>query len=319
MSSASPYISPAEAAISSFIYQMSLYTVSRLVRRGFTLGELSLATGSGISLALEFWRLTLTRVRAAYVYALYYADEICLQLTYSKRGGIPPTFRMPTPLVPYQHVMIPGAFLTGFLLSPLLVLSRQFAQMPSHRLRRPEERGRNRKLAALGVGVGLVFVVCVAFGGWAGWALGGNPWTAWAWPARFSILGGDGVEGMHGEYSGWKRWRRIALALYWLGIATVAVGGWQTRIVRARRIRLAKHRNLIKATDTGSNPPPNNPLRVAGISELREDRRMHVSLDLRRKFFHALAVLMFIPAIVIDVSATAYHGCLATRQPVAQC
>lgn len=42
---------------------MSLYTISRLVRRGFTLGELSLATGSGISLALEFWRLTLTRVR----------------------------------------------------------------------------------------------------------------------------------------------------------------------------------------------------------------------------------------------------------------
>lgn len=41
---------------------MSLYIISRLVRRGFTLGELSLATGSGISLALEFWRLTLTRV-----------------------------------------------------------------------------------------------------------------------------------------------------------------------------------------------------------------------------------------------------------------
>jgi hypothetical protein len=69
MLSASPYISPAEAAISSFIYQMSLYTVSRLVRRGFTLGELSLATGSGISLALEFWRLTLTRVCATYAHA----------------------------------------------------------------------------------------------------------------------------------------------------------------------------------------------------------------------------------------------------------
>jgi hypothetical protein len=29
---------------------------------------------------------------------------------------------------------------------------------------------------------------------------------------------------------------------------------------------------------------------------------MHVALDLRRKFFHALAVLMFVPAIAIDVS-----------------
>lgn len=209
---------------------------------------------------------------------------------------------MPTPLVPYQHVMIPGAFLTGFLLSPLLVLSRQFAQMPSHRLRRPEERGRNRKLAALGVGLGLIFVVLVPFGGWAGWSLGGNLWTAWAWPARFSILGGDGVEGMHGEYSGWKRWRRIALSLYWLGIVTAAVGGWQTRIVRARRIRLAKTRNLVKTAENCSNPVKNAALTVAGISELREDRRMHVALDLRRKFFHALAVLMFIPAIIIDVS-----------------
>lgn len=59
---ASPYISPAEAAASSFIYQMSIYSVSRLVRRGFTLGELALATGAGVSLCLEFWRITLARV-----------------------------------------------------------------------------------------------------------------------------------------------------------------------------------------------------------------------------------------------------------------
>jgi hypothetical protein len=45
---------------------MSIYTVSRLVRRGFTLGELSLATGAGISLALEFWRLTKARVRFSF-------------------------------------------------------------------------------------------------------------------------------------------------------------------------------------------------------------------------------------------------------------
>lgn len=209
---------------------------------------------------------------------------------------------MPTPLVPYQHVMIPGAFLTGFLLSPLLVLSRQFAQMPSHRLRRPGERGRNRKLAALGVGLGLIFVVLVPFGGWAGWQLGGNLWTAWAWAARFSILGGNGVEGMHGEFSGWRRWRRLVLALYWLGIATAAVGGWQTRIVRARRLRLAKNRQLAKTGENGSASPSSNLLGVKGISELREDRRMHVALDLRRKFFHALAVVMFVPAIIIDVS-----------------
>lgn len=209
--------------------------------------------------------------------------------------------------------MIPGAFLTGFLLAPLLVLSRQFAQMPSHRLRKPGQRGRNRKIAALGVGLGLAFVVFVPFGGWAGWALGGNLWTAWSWPARFSILGGDGVSGMHGEFSGWKRWRRIALALYWLGIVTAAVGGWQTRIVRARRIRLAKNRNLVKTAENGSTPTKNNLLGVKGISELREDRRMHVALDLRRKFFHALAVVMFVPAIAIDVGPVLT---LPAREPI---
>lgn len=76
---ASPYISPAEAAISSFIYQMSLYTISRLVRRGFTLGELSLATGSGISLALEFWRLTLTRV--SLLHATAYGNTLMKETT----------------------------------------------------------------------------------------------------------------------------------------------------------------------------------------------------------------------------------------------
>ena len=58
-----------------------------------------------------------------------------MQFFYRKYGGIAPTFRMPTPLLPYHHVMIPGAFLTGFCLAPLLVLSRHFAQMPSHRLK----------------------------------------------------------------------------------------------------------------------------------------------------------------------------------------
>lgn len=59
---ATPYISPLEAACSSLIYQVSMYSVTRLVRRGFTLGELSLAIGSGISLFLEFWRVTSGRV-----------------------------------------------------------------------------------------------------------------------------------------------------------------------------------------------------------------------------------------------------------------
>lgn len=59
---ASPYVSPLELTISSFIYQMSLYMVSRFARRGFTLGELAMTTATGVSLGLEFWRVTRARV-----------------------------------------------------------------------------------------------------------------------------------------------------------------------------------------------------------------------------------------------------------------
>lgn len=228
-----------------------------------------------------------------------------MQFFYAKYGGIPATFRLPTPLVPFQHVLIPGAFLTGFLLSPLLLLSRNFAQMPSHRLRRPEERGKNRKWVALGVFGGLVLVVFLPFGGWAGWSLGGNSLTAWAWALRFSLLGGDGVYGSQPRIRGIRRWSRLFLALYWLAIVMAAVGGWQTRLVRARRLRLAKSKSAAKAPDSTvqSNLVPNkSALDTVEARGLRGDRRMYAALDLRRKFFHALAVIMFVPAIAIDVS-----------------
>ena len=48
---------------------------------------------------------------------------------------IPASFRAPTPLLVLQSVLIPGVFLSGFLLSPLLVLSRNIAGKPSHRLK----------------------------------------------------------------------------------------------------------------------------------------------------------------------------------------
>ena len=56
---------------------------------------------------------------------------------YYKRGypSIPATFRSPTPVIAFQTVLIPGAFLSGFLLSPLLVISRHIASKPSHRLK----------------------------------------------------------------------------------------------------------------------------------------------------------------------------------------
>ena len=91
------------------------------------------------------------------------------------------------------------------------------------------------------------------------------------------------------------------LALYWLAITFVAVGGWQTRLVRARRIRLAKNKSTALATENGGSIVNKAVLDLVETRNIRGNRRMHVALDLRRKFFHALAVIMFVPAIAIDV------------------
>jgi hypothetical protein len=62
LSTAPAGLHPVEAGVSTYLYQMSLYSISRLVRRGFTLGELCIASSSGVALCLEFGRLTVARV-----------------------------------------------------------------------------------------------------------------------------------------------------------------------------------------------------------------------------------------------------------------
>ena len=41
-----------------------------------------------------------------------------------------------------------------------------------------------------------------------------------------------------------------------------------------------------------------------GAEQAREDKRVHASLNMRRKFFHALAVMMFVPGIAVDVRSS---------------
>lgn len=341
-------LSPLEAAVSTYIQQSSFYIVSRLARRGFTLGELNTMTAAGNALCLEFWRLSRAR-------------------WYYKRGFpyIPPTFRAPTPIVAFQAVLIPGAFLSGFLLSPLLVISRHVASRPSHRLKWPTERELHRRLLALGVAIGLFGIVFLMLGGWAGWMLGTNPTSflrrlrrPWGWAARFLWYGNsDGVDvdglarHLRGQSEPWwsprrnsRGWRRLALVGYWGATISSAIGGWQTHLVRARRIRMRTLRTetaSAKGTDgkdSGSPAPADSssnrqgaaaagkrfigrgidavqaaranvggvqqpPLRF-GAEHAREEKAVHASLNLRRKFFHALAALMFVPGIAIDPAFT---------------
>ncbi|BGP46622.1 dolichol kinase [Rhodotorula kratochvilovae] len=362
-------IHPLEAAVTTHIQQSSFYLVSRLARRGFTLGELNTMTAAGNALCLEFWRLSWARWNY-------------------KRGFpyIPPTFRAPTPVIAFQAVLIPGAFLSGFLLSPLLVISRHIASKPSHRLKWPTERERHRKLLALGVAVGLAGIVVLPLGGWAGWMLGASRPSflrrirrPWGWALRFWCFGdSDGVADWQPSdlAPGWsvfaarrtsRGWRRLALVAYWGTTISSAIGGWQTHLVRKRRIRTraspvhtpapapvplpsiveggsaeagaaamqgeqphargaaaaAAGKRLLGmgmdamqgaarmgagAAGAGSAAAAaarrSAPMGRIGAESAREEKAVHASLNMRRKFFHALAVLMFVPGIAIDPAFT---------------
>lgn len=204
----------------------------------------------------------------------------------------------------YQAVLIPGAFLIGFLLSPLLVLSRHIASKPSYRLRWPAEKDRNRKLLAAASLLGVCAISVLLHGGWVAWQLQGGLLTSWSWAARFVLLGADGVDGMHGEFSGWTRWRRLALALYWLSALFFAVGGWQRRLTKTRRLRIAQANS---APGTGLVGEKDMTTVCNGVrDERRQYHHQHISLDLRRKFFHAMVVIVFVPGIAFDVSEGAH-------------
>jgi hypothetical protein len=190
--------------------------------------------------------------------------------------------------------------MSGFLLSPLLVISRHISQKPSHRLKWPIERERHRRLLAGGVFLGLFAIIFLPLGGWAGWMLGGGLLRPWFWAVNFIFYGNDGVS-VSPTLTGWQRWKRIILVAYWIGTVVVAVGGWQTRLVRARRIRMRNGASAM-SSKSGADSKQGSEGPRFGVEQAREEKRVHASLNMRRKFFHALAVTMFVPGIAIDVS-----------------
>lgn len=147
-------------------------------------------------------------------------------------------------------------------------------------------------------------------GGWASWMLGsgGGLRRPWLWALSFFLSGGDGVTPAEGY-----RWKRLFLGLYWVGVLVVAVGGWQTKFVRARRIRMKNAGGPGCATTSSVSKPGKAGPKVA--AELaREEKSFHASLNMRRKFFHALAVALFAPGIAVDVSPPGHSQKSARKQ-----
>lgn len=319
-----------EIASGSAFFQFSLYVAVRLAHRGFTLGELGLVVFGATALFTELFNLTVARVRPVLdPPTRTEADATCpttqiwpVTTLYIK------TYRMPTPLLIYQLALIPGSLLTGFLLSPLLTLSRHIAQRPVRRLRFPHEKQAHRRALAIGFYLGAGLIVGGLIGTWVRWLLRGR--DPWLWVV-FWLL--------EGPY----RWTRPALLAYWSVLGGISVWAWSRQMARSRRFRPRLPTGSEPVADGGAaTQPESEPTTPGGSGSLglasasltssavsamfptvaiphlptdlglgasewldAADRRVPtLSLNARRKFFHALAVVMFVPGVAADPAFT---------------
>ncbi|KAJ6631015.1 hypothetical protein B0H10DRAFT_1938590 [Mycena sp. CBHHK59/15] len=262
------HLSLFDVIVASLFYQFTLYVAIRMAHRGFTLGELALVCFGGTAVFMEFLNITIARIWP-------------ITTPYIK------TFRLPTPLVILQTALIAGPFLTGFLLAPFLVLSRHAAQMPARRRRHPADALRARRLLALACAVGAALTILGPLGIWTRWCLRADPWL---WAVRTVLA----------------RRRRLALLAYWGALGGVSVGGWTRQLARTRRYRAVTEAAAADGAASGGEQTPAGAL-FAAPGELldRADKQLPMlGLNARRKFFHALVVVMFVPGVAFDPAFT---------------
>ncbi|PWY97128.1 hypothetical protein BCV70DRAFT_81287 [Testicularia cyperi] len=287
-----------EVVTAALVFQANLYTISRLARKSFTMGELGIVASVGITLSMETLHL-------------FVAKLLPVTTPYVK------TFRRPTPLLIFQLALIVGTFMVGFLLSPLLYLSRNLAQKPTHRLRWPDKRDLHRRLLAGFFYLFATIYVVGVLGMWVRWMLVKR--DPWIWTATFLL-------------KGQKPWSRLALVGYWLLLVSVSISCWQAVVANAKRFRglgnsysrnhsskASNAVNVAPASDAPGGVEIAEPTkRNSGVhlnlntlggsaSALAKEhntaaikKAAHLSLNARRKFFHALAVALFVPGIALD-------------------
>ena len=154
---------------------------------------------------------------------------------------------------------------------------------------------------------------------WTKWCLGGrDPWVY----AIFSLLEGR------------KTWSRPVLLVYWALIGIISVAAWNRQLARSRKYRPRTIGNpettpqpAAPSTPVEARPPtssdpsapptptipsmisfPNLPngvqmsLAATELLDAADKRVPTLTLNARRKSFHGVAVLMFLPGIAFDVS-----------------
>ncbi|KIY64571.1 hypothetical protein CYLTODRAFT_90406 [Cylindrobasidium torrendii FP15055 ss-10] len=291
------HLSLLEVVFIALFYQFTLYVCLRLAHRVFTLGELSLVCFGGTALMMEF---------------------LNINIFWPESTPFIKTYRQPTPLLIFQLALVAGALLSGFILSPILVLSRHIAQSPVRRLKlKPEDKLRQRRLLALAF-YGAVFVLVFGpIGMWTRWCLGNR--DPWVWIVYWLL-------------DGRRKWSRPMLLLYWAILGSLSVAGWTRQLARNKRFRAWSSNNgdslVVPGVNTGVNagtqplqqpdpvtgsgapPLPSPPIMASGGSLATElldaaDKRVPtLKLNARRKSFHALTVIMFIPGIAFDPAFT---------------
>ncbi|CAE7184617.1 unnamed protein product [Rhizoctonia solani] len=312
-------ISRLDVICSTLFFQVALYVSVRLARRALTLGELVLIGHGATALFLETLNISVIKQwpqSAAYV----------------------KTFREPSPLLVFQLALLPGSILIGFLLSPLLALSRHIARRPRLRLRAPHQTEQliYRRMLAIGLAAGAVLLVGGLLGGWVRWLLGAR--DPWLWVLR-SLTQGR------------RPWSRLTLVAWWALLGSLSVAGWNRQLARSRRhphlhaytsasartpthtqlkqkslpvpisevsavgvypplvprlgtLQAQAQSNASKSPTTSSAPTRDIQAVATDLLDAADKHVPTLSRNGRRKFFHALAVLMFVPGISWDPAFT---------------
>jgi dolichol kinase len=112
------------------------------------------------------------------------------------------------------------------------------------------------------------------------------------------------------------------LIAYWGALAMISVAGWNRQLSRARRHRVYTVPNVRERVSHshGQSLNSTDPLQAPGSTTIHSDsgisgvasqmmdaadmRMPTLSVNSRRKFFHALAVVMFVPGIAVDPAFT---------------
>ncbi|PVG04314.1 hypothetical protein CPB86DRAFT_747729 [Serendipita vermifera] len=283
-----------DVGLVSLFYQFAVYVMIRLSHGGFTLGEVGLVALGSTVLFMDTVNMTVAKIWP-------------VTTTFIK------TTRYPTPILIYQLALLPGSFLIGLLLSPLLVLSRHTSQLPAHRLKQPHDQRlkqpRQREIQRRALAFSFYFfsllIIFGLIGFWTQWCLGGrNPWI---WAVLWLTQGSTS-------------WVRPALLCYWAVLGSFTVGTWGRILARSRRYQ--RNNTIVMngprqtmhtepALHDNQMPPPSPSLThvATDLLDAADKRVPTLGLNGRRKSFHALATFMFLPGIIFDPAFT--HFCLS--------